>query len=77
MGSSWRPGEDWHNPFPTNREEDGMFSRAELFEAGADAMLPFALAEGERRLLEELKAKGKYVDLFEKGWLVLIPEEES
>ena len=38
MGNSWRP-KDWRNHFSKRREEDGIFSRHELFEAGADALL--------------------------------------
>ena len=34
----WRP-DDWDNGWDKQREEDGMASKAEIFEAGADAML--------------------------------------
>jgi len=39
--------ENWKNGWDKQREEDGMFSKAEIFEAGADKML--------KALLEWLK----------------------
>ena len=38
MKTEWRP-DDWENSYGKQREEDGMFSQAELYEAGASAML--------------------------------------
>ena len=38
MKTEWRP-DDWENSYDKQREEDGMFSQAELYEAGASAML--------------------------------------
>ena len=35
----WRPDEGWENGWDSEREEDGMFSDAEIYELGADAML--------------------------------------
>lgn len=35
---NWRPKEGWENGWDTEREYDGMASKAEIFEAGADAM---------------------------------------
>ena len=42
MKTEWRP-DDWENSYDKQREEDGMFSRAELYEAGASAMLSAVL----------------------------------
>ena len=42
MKAEWRP-DDWENSYDKQREEDGMFSQAELYEAGASAMLAAVL----------------------------------
>ena len=69
---SWRP-EGWGNRYSKEHEEDGMFSRYELFEAGADAML------------EKLKATGVYSPNWSEpilgiepgpGWMVFIKEQK-
>jgi hypothetical protein len=38
MNKEWLP-QNWENLHSKEKEEDGMFSRAELFEEGASAML--------------------------------------
>jgi len=75
--TEWRP-DNWKNGWSSKREEDGMCSKAEIFEAGADAMLK-ALCTDENRL--------ECVDSFHdvcgrvvsekklKGWLAFIPDE--
>jgi hypothetical protein len=49
----------WTNPYPTEVEDPGMYSRAELYEAGADAMKAALVDEGWKsgeRVNEQLKA---------------------
>lgn len=47
---------DWENKFPTEREEAGMFSKAEIFEEGADAIYQFAKEEGIKEAINEMLA---------------------
>ena len=47
---------DWVNPY----EQDYEYDYADIFEAGADAIIPFVKEEGRRELLEELMAKAVY-----------------
>ena len=45
---NWRPEEGWKNDWDSEREHDGMLSKAEIFEAGADA------------IVKKLKEKGMF-----------------
>jgi len=66
----YRP-KGWRNGYSKEREEDGMLSRYEIFEAGADAY--------EAALKEEGQYWGSIVEnpvfsTTKKGWLVFIEE---
>ncbi len=55
----WRPKEGWENNYETEHEYDGYFSRAELFEAGADAMRK-AVASALREIDEMCEGDAQY-----------------
>ena len=57
----WRP-EGWQNSWNTEREYEGMVSKAEIYEAGADAMLEAlsVLSKGRPVVLSVL-SKGRPV----------------
>ena len=52
----WRP-DDWNNGWDKQREEDGMASKAEIFEAGADAMLEVLILKLKLREIDEILAE--------------------
>ena len=51
---------DWVNPHDTKASSRKLNTLANIYEAGADAVIPEAKAEGRRELIEELKEKGNY-----------------
>ena len=85
----WRP-EGWQNSWNTEREYEGMVSKAEIYEAGADAMLEAlsVLSKGRPVVgIKEVDGKqfdGKqfeylriYSEKGERGRIVFISEEGS
>ena len=64
MKTEWRP-DDWENSYDKQREEDGMFSQAELYEAGASAMLA-ARDKWWLGLLQEVNEANDLKDLQER-----------
>ncbi len=69
----WRP-EGWQNSWDKKREENGMASKAEIFEAGASAMLEALKAKSSFMTPEQMRLivpDRKY----SFGWIIFIPNE--
>ena len=72
----YRP-KGWRNGYSKEREEDGMLSRYEIFEAGADAILE-ALRKDRASFENPDASEPLTFDLTKKqsGMWVFIPEED-
>ena len=80
----WRP-EGWQNSWNTEREYEGMVSKAEIYEAGADAMLEALSVLSKGRPVVGIKEvdgeQFEYLRIYsekgERGRIVFISEEGS